>query len=284
MISKFPLDSDDCELLLEFENIPNLVHLCKKLQRDHSVIARSLKRISENHPVVEKKAGKWCLTELGKKINEISRSVISAQSAALNTTSVLRIGTNREFSSRIVGPEIIQLQKLFPETLIYILSLEKGTEEALLTGQIDIGIDCDRPFDPEISYKLVCDEPIVSVASPNFEKKYKVLIDQGKYLALPHLLCDRLYPDKVMSKPENTFNVIARFNDIATTRSACLKGYGWALLPRYSVADELMAKNLIQLSNKNYGLAKYGIRWLRQREYIKSSAQKLIDWLAHQKL
>lgn len=254
------------------------------MQRDHSVIARSLRRLSESFPVVEKKAGKWVITDLGRHINEITRSGIAAQKAALNSTATLRIGTNREFAARIIGPQIQKLVALFPNTVIEVHSFEKGSEEALLNGQIDIGIDCDRPFDPEISYKQIVEEPIIAVASPAFLKQHKQALQDASYLKLPHLLCERLYPDKILMKPENSFHYVARFNDIATTRAACLQGVGWALLPRYAIQEELASKKLQAVDQKLYGMSKYGIWWPRHRQYLKGKSEILIEWLKGQDL
>ncbi|MGE0631415.1 MAG: substrate-binding domain-containing protein [Pseudobdellovibrionaceae bacterium] len=284
MRNSYLLCSDDCELLLEFEACNSLTDLAQAMQRDHSVIARSLKRISESYPVVEKKAGKWILTEMGKRLNEHTRTMVFGQRAVLQSQSTLRIGTNREFSARILGPDFRIFQELFPDTTLIVNSYERGTEAALLAGQIDIGIDCDRPYDPEISYKLVIDEPIVAVASKNFIREHKKEISSDQYWRLPHLLCERLHPDKILSKVDNQISVVAKFNDIATARAACIKGSGWALLPSYSVKEELESGLLVRVDEKNYGKSKYGIFWPRRRTYLKEYCEKLEDWLQNKEL
>lgn len=282
--SRFYLSSDDCELLLEFERCHSLQELASAMNRDHSVIARSLKRLSESFPVVEKKGGKWVLSEIGRKINESSRSAIAAQVSALNQYSTLTIGTNREFAARVIAAEFRHIQNLLPKMQISVQTFENGTEKALLDGKIDIGLDCDRPFDPEVSYKLVIDEPIISVASKSFIKTHKKEVSSGQYFHLPHLLCERLHPDKILSRSENHLVVAARFNDIATTRAVCLEGCGWALLPTYSVKHELASGELVQIDQKAFGRSKYGVWWLRSRPHLKSLSETMISWLQTQKL
>lgn len=279
MRNRFPLSSDDCELILALEDCPSLAELAKKFHRDHSIISRAFKRISEHYPVVEKKAGKWCLTEIGKRINDSSRIAIASQLDTFQTTRTLRIGTNREFAARILGPNFKSIQDLFPGTILEISAFERGTEQALLQGQIDIGIDCDRPFDPTISYKQVIDEPIVSVSCKEFVKKNRKKIEEGFYYKLPHLLCERLNPDKIFSKPDNQFIISSRFNDIATTRAACIQGAGWALLPRYAVLEELTSGKLVQIDSEAYGSSKYGVWWVRHKKYLKVESEKIIRWL-----
>lgn len=122
--------------------------LAQTLRRDHSVISRAVKRIADRFPVVEKKAGKWVLTALGRSLNEATRSSMNAQNSVLLSSSKIRIGTNREFSSRILCPDFQKVQSLFPNAKISINAYQQGTESVLLMGQIDFGIDCEGPHDP----------------------------------------------------------------------------------------------------------------------------------------
>ncbi len=282
--NRFLLSADECELLLELEESRSLQTISEKLGRDHSVISRNLKRISEKAPVVEKKANRWVLTEVGKKFNESSRLMIATQSLLSQSQQSLRIGTNREFSARVIGPALKELMALFPYTQLTINSYEHGTEEALLKGQIDIGIDCDRPNDPEVGYKLILDEPIIAVCGKGFLKTHKEKITNKNYLNLPYLLCERLHPDKILAKLENHSGMIAKFNDIATARAACVQNIGWSLLPRYAIQDELKANTLIQIDTSNYGKSKYGVWWSRNRSYLKGTVDKIGTWLESKEL
>lgn len=282
--NKFPLSTGDCELLLEFEQYPSLQELSLRMGRDHSIIARALKRLSEKFPVVEKSGGKWTLTDLGRKINESSRSALASQLTTLNEQATLRIGTNREFACQVIATDFKTLRDLFPKTALSIHTFEQGTENALLQGHMDVGFDCDRPYSPEIAYKLIVDEPIVAVATKEFIKTHKKKIASGNYLDLPHLLCERLHPDKVLSRPDNQLIIEGRFNDIATTREVCVQGSGWATLPAYAIKRELESGKLQKIDDKVFGKSKYGVWWLRSRPHLKETCDKLIQWLSMQKL
>ncbi|MNL44092.1 LysR substrate binding domain protein [compost metagenome] len=153
-----------------------------------------------------------------------------------------------------------------------------------MQGHIDVGFDCDRPYSPDIAYKLIVDEPILAVATKEFIKTHKKQIAAGQYLDLPHLLCERLHPDKILSRSENQLLVEARFNDIATTRAVCTQGLGWALLPAYAIKKELNAGTLVQIDQKAYGKSKYGVWWLRSRPHLKDVSENLIRWLHTQEL
>lgn len=276
---RFLLSTDECELLLLLEESSSLQLVAEKMGRDHSVISRILKRISEKMPTVEKKAGRWILTEMGKRFNEASRSMIATQTSLSHTQQILRIGTNREFSARVLGPDLGRVLEFFPNTDLTINAYENGVESALLKGQADVGIDCARPNDPEIAHKLITHEPIISVCGKEFFKKHEEFLAKGEYFGLPHLLCDRLHPAHILAQSENNFSIAARFNDIATARSACVQNVGWALLPIYAISSELKCKDLIRIDEATYSNLAYGIWWIRHRVYLQNSVEKLAQWL-----
>ncbi len=282
--NRFLLSSDDCELLLELENCGTIEKTAEAMAKDPSGISRQLAGIARKYPALEKQGGRWRLTSTGKMLNGMTRISIQTQQQMADQQSVLRIGTNREFAARVIAPDFANLAKLFPQSQISLLTFESGTEEALLNGRIDIGFDCERPTDPNIAYKLLVDEPIVAVCSKEFRKKYDKQISSRQLYQSPHLLCERLYPDKIFSEPENRLNIAAFFNDIASARAACLAGVGWCLLPKYAVQEELDSKRLFVIHEKNLGVAKYGVWWSRTRVTQKAVIQKLCDWLKIQKL
>lgn len=76
MKTSYPLSSDQLELLLAFEESNGLSELAQSLGRDPSVISRQLQRLTEDYPVLIKEKGKWTLSDLGKKVNELTRSHI----------------------------------------------------------------------------------------------------------------------------------------------------------------------------------------------------------------
>ena len=279
METGYILSSDESELLLAFETASSLEKLSKALSKDISNLSRSLNKIADKMPVVEKQNNRWQLTEVGKRLNQHTRDSIQFQKTLLNQQQFLKIGTNREFASRIIGASLKELENLFPKTQLRICAFEHGVEQALTDGLIDIGIDCERPFNPDISYRLCLSEDIIAVCTPDFQKKYPQEFKSGDFFGLPHLLCDRLYPDRILKKSDNRLNLRASFNDIATTRAACLQSMGWALLPRYTVNSEIEEKKLVIIDSKSSGVSNYGVWWLRNRKSIEGFAHKLKQWL-----
>lgn len=275
----FILSSEECELLVAFESAPSLEKLSEYVGRDVSGVSRALSRIAAKIPVIEKQSSRWVLTEQGRQLNQHTRDSINFQRTLFQKQAGLRIGTNREFASRILGKQLPSLIELFPDSQIRIMSFEVGTEQALLDGKIDIGIDCERPFSPDISYKIAIKEPIVAVCSPKFKKSGLKELNGKSFFGLPHLLCDRLAPDRILFKSDNVLNIIASFNDIATTRAACEKGLGWALLPTYAVREELESGSLVEIPLADGGESSYGVWWLRGRKRVEPVALALQAWL-----
>lgn len=278
MNEKMLLNSDDCELLVAFELGGSIEKAAQLIGKDASGVSRQLLRISQQCPAVEKRAGKWALTDVGRNLSSSVKEFIRLQRQLASAKSVLRIGTNREFGSRILGPNLQSLGSVFPDSHLSILTFEAGTEEALINGKVDISFDCERPIDPKIGFKHLFSDPIVAVCSPAFAKKHALNASSEKLFGLPHLLCDRLYPHRIIQNVTEV-NSAYSFNDIATTRAACQSGAGWALLPEYSVRQELKNNQLVKVEEKMWSTTKYGIWWSRDRFKDAKTIKALSDWI-----
>ncbi|MEM7647456.1 MAG: substrate-binding domain-containing protein [Pseudomonadota bacterium] len=271
------LNSDDSELLIAFEMGKTVEKTAQIIGKDPSGVSRQLTRVSKLCAAVEKRDGKWALTETGRELAAATKEFIRTQNQLSQQKSVLKIGTNREFGSRMFANHYQKLQKLFPRTHFSISTYESGTEEALLFGKIDIGIDCEKPINPTIGFRYFATDPVIAVCTPEFSKKHKAEIKKNDLSTLPHLLCDRLFPH-LFSGELIEVDVHASFNDIATTRSMCLAGHGWALLPRYAVREELNMKSLVQMSKKSWSDVQYGVWWSRDRNIDKNIVKQIIQW------
>jgi nicotinamidase-related amidase len=74
---KFPLTSEQLELLIAFEQNGALSKLAEYMGKDQSVVSRQLQKLGEDCPVIEKVSGKWTITPLGMKINELTTRVVT---------------------------------------------------------------------------------------------------------------------------------------------------------------------------------------------------------------
>lgn len=276
---RFPLTTEECELLLAFARTSGIDGLSKVLRKDRSVISRMLARIYQKHPVLEKRRGKWVLTPLGQEINLLSRDHLLRQRARLLARSSIVLGSTREFGTRVLAARLNEITSAIPNSVIHIKTFEAGIEEALHSRLIDIGFDCGRPEDPDIAYRLCTHEPIVAVCTPGFLKQNKVAIDAEEFSNLPFLLCERLSLETWMGIPGHSQNLAAVFNDVGATRSACLEGFGWAVLPRYCIQDELNSRRLTVIGPRKSASEHYGVWWRKSDKTAQGLSLKLIEWL-----
>ena len=74
---RFPITSDQMELLLEFEAAGSLEKLADSMAKDPSVVSRNLQKLALDFPVLSKVQRKWCITPLGRQVNVLSREHMS---------------------------------------------------------------------------------------------------------------------------------------------------------------------------------------------------------------
>ena len=135
----FALDTDEALLLLEYEKSESIAQVAKTFKRDPSVISRSLKRLSEKLPVLEKVQGKWVVTALGQKFNAWTAEAMTSQQNILNQRVVIKIASTKEFANRYL---IESISDLFPSDKfhIHIYTFDKESELLLLNGQVDLSL------------------------------------------------------------------------------------------------------------------------------------------------
>ena len=81
---KFPLSSEQLELLLAFEKGGSLQQLAKMMAKDSSVVSRNLQRVAEICPVIAKVNGRWQITPLGRQINQQTKMYLDCLHMHLN--------------------------------------------------------------------------------------------------------------------------------------------------------------------------------------------------------
>ena len=282
--NKSLLSADEAEVLCHFEMYASLELLSLKLGRDLTVLSKIWKRISEKADTLVKAGGRWKLTESGKLLNQATRDYIHSQNSIIKGKYLLRVGTNREFAARVIAPNILQFQQCFPNREIAISVFESGSEAALLDGRVDLGFDCGRPESPDIFHKSFLDEELATVATPGFYLQHRRSFQKGDFSQAPHLLYDRMPPDKYMGQHGRFLKVLLQTNDIASARAMCLQGIGWALLPKYSVQEELNAGSLKLCHPQQYERERYGVWRLRSRKHLITDFTSACNWLSSIKL
>lgn len=280
----FGLSSDHCELLLAFEETGSLSALATLVGRDISVVSRQLQKIAQTLPVLEKIQGKWRLTPLGRQVNQWTRNSVETQKRLLQQRTAIRIASTREFTARVIAPNLSQL---FPRdrenTHVYLVASEEGVEKLLLSGDADFGFDCGRPNDPLIRFKSVKSEAFVVVASKKFLAKHPAKTNE-ELIQLPHLQYARASTSGLLQLSHEMPLIKATFNDIASVREACMAGLGWAVLPKYAVQRELDLGLLTVLPFIKIKNETFGVWWSKERSSIAPWIETATNWLKLQSL
>ena len=84
---KFPLSSDQLELLMGFGESTGLAALSESMCRDPSVVSRGLQKIAEDYPVLVKIKGRWELTPLGHQVNTATKASITSYQKLLSNVA-----------------------------------------------------------------------------------------------------------------------------------------------------------------------------------------------------
>ena len=112
---RFPLTSDQCELLVAFEAAGSLAQLAKMVHKDPSVVSRNLQSLGDTG-VIAKLGKRWTLTPLGRQINNWTRSVAASQQKILGQASRLRLTGGR-------------LPALTPVTALLLIGVQNGWDD-----------------------------------------------------------------------------------------------------------------------------------------------------------
>ncbi len=276
---KFELSSTECEIVYQFERTQSLEELAIKLGKDISVVSRNIKAIAEKSSVFEKRNGRWSLTDKGLALNKWTEESIYSQRLVLNQQKSITVAATREFASRILLPKINDLTNE-SEATVSIVSSDNGIERLLLSGQADFGFDCGRPTDPLIAHKTVARESFALVASKEFIKKNKIKhksdLKDSDYL---HFTRSALY---ILGNDEGAKRSFGTFSDISTLREACKLGYGWSILPYYTVVSELKEGSLKIIPGHKSQAMMFGVWWVRERKSISPWVEKALTWLSEQ--
>ena len=88
---RFLLNSEDCELLLEFEQSGTIAKVATRINKDPSGVSRQLNKIASIYPAIEKRQGRWVLTETGRRLNSYTRDSIEMQKQLIQQEFILRL-------------------------------------------------------------------------------------------------------------------------------------------------------------------------------------------------
>jgi DNA-binding transcriptional LysR family regulator len=280
--ARFGLSSDDCQFLLAFTSSKSLPETARAIGRDASVVSRRLARIAALAPVVEKRRDRWVLTALGVELNRWTVETAQSQRALLARPVGIRIGTTREFASRILVPgwaELVGAQESPPT----VATFDSDIEDRLLSSSVDVAFECGHPRSPEVAFRLGLREPLVVCASPALVRRFKIRKARD-VLPAPYLQYERIPAARLLGVEHELPTVAGRFNDIAVVREAVVGSIGWSLLPLYTVRDEVGSNRVRVFADPTIPEDHFGVWWLRGNRPAERWASHALKWLKTQSL
>ena len=88
---RFLLSTGQHETLLALEHGGSLAQVAHRVRRDASVVSRALSAIARRAALVEKHAGQWRITPLGRELNRVARAFLTAQRKLIEQQGLLRL-------------------------------------------------------------------------------------------------------------------------------------------------------------------------------------------------
>ena len=110
---RFPLSSEELEILSAFEYYKNINALSSALAKDSSVVSKKIKKLAEKVPVIEKVSGRWQITPIGRSINSLTRKFAIDLNASLPSSENLIQVLNKEFIGNKLALILVNVQKSF---------------------------------------------------------------------------------------------------------------------------------------------------------------------------
>jgi len=286
---QFLIDPNDSLLLLALYRGGTIKRAAHLLERDETVILRRIQKLSQTSDLLEKVSGKWRVSPSGQKVALWAQEAQDSQRRALESRATLRIGAPASFIERIITPDLEKplFRALAAEYSLEFLCPAIGLETALLKGDLDLVFTCHRPFDPQIRFKRLAHEDWCVVAAPSIAKSIlgKATRQESisRLLTLPYVRHRDLVPEEMLGLAKDSVNTRFTFDLLASVRSAAVHGFGWTLLPRGSIDEELKNGKLVELGTDLQLKLKrdfLGVWWRKDRQEVSRFSALIGAWLS----
>jgi LysR family transcriptional regulator for metE and metH len=209
-------------------------------------------------PLFERKNAKMTLTSAGARLLQTARTVLGEldragsdiQKNADSSSGVIRLSTQCHTAYHWFPSRLILFQKKFPGVEVQlVLEATHNPYEALLEGQLDLALICDRIRNRKIRYTTLFEDDVVIVVPPRHRLAAKNFAAPEDF-ALENIL---LYPPKTDStllvKILEPAGIQPRkIQEILLTEviiEMVIGGLGIAALPRWAVTPQLATGSLI---------------------------------------
>jgi DNA-binding transcriptional LysR family regulator len=199
------------------------------------------------------------LTEAGEAFHEAARALVQSAEEAVNTIGqdsaelrgTLRITAPVDYSATIVAPLVVALQREHPKLAVELLAGDRRYD--LVAEGIDVAIRAAGSLaDSTHQAVRVADLANWLVAAPQLIADAPRVVRPRDLAALPFIGLTVMPTSWTFEGPGARrerihFEPRLRANTSHATRAAALAGGGLAILPDYSVADDVAAGRLVRV-------------------------------------
>jgi LysR family transcriptional regulator, glycine cleavage system transcriptional activator len=253
-----PLELNKLEVLREAARSGNYTAAAARLHLTPSAVSHAIRKLEAGlgRGLVEWRGRRLTLTDEGEYLYRVCERVfgeldeagerLAGKDAGIEKTFVL--GATVEFGSNVLIRKLRPFLEAHPELRLDFYFSNELTQP-LLRDEIDLAIDCRPHPNPAVERISLFREKYSVVASPVFLKRHPVRtpFDLER---LPVLSLDKeggWWRNMLEAVPQDArpvFGRIIAFNHIRGMINAAAEGLGVALLPRFTILDELAAGEL----------------------------------------
>jgi DNA-binding transcriptional LysR family regulator len=255
------LDLQQLKMFYTLARTGSYTETARRLHRTQSAVSHAIRKLerSVGSKLVSRSGRKFELSEEGEHIFQACREAFNAlDSATENITrnqgrdlGLIRLGATVEFGCSVLMKHMGPFLDSHPEVEME-FRMTHDLLGQLLGGDLDLIIDCDEHRLPELEQIPLFRESYTVACSPDFLEKHK-LETIGDLSACPVLALDRggqwwhrfLFSLPSMGRP--TLGRLIVINHIRAMIIAAKSSIGVALLPSYSIIQELEQGSLIPL-------------------------------------
>ncbi len=263
----------DMRLLIAFVTVASLHNFTKAADQ----LGYAQSTITSQIQLLEKELGvklfdrlgkKICLTPEGEQFLVDARQLLFSWEKAKGSLSflksphgILTIGVNESVCS-VKLPKLLEAyRKRYPEVEFHIkIGSTDELELWLKENQIDVAVLLDKFWNvPELTVKICQEESLGLFVSPNHPldgAKHVLPSDVSSHpmLLVSHSSCWKNIFQAVMEEANESFRIMLETASISDLKQFAILGFGIAVLPLYSVQEEIASHQLSMIDWKGKNL------------------------------
>jgi len=281
---KFAIDPEYCLILKAMNEADSLRKAAILLETDAPALVRKVRKIADEHGLLQKNGQKWSLTERGRQLALWTDQVMATQSEALKEEVDVRISSFAWLSEEILIPNSNTLiNKKNAQIKLHFNMVAPDNENELIHGRTDYVIQGHPPIDPLIAYKKIKKLDWLVVVPISFRQKISKLQPEQIISLLqkePFIRHTQIRPESVLGFNLESLSHISA-NSVLGVRSAVVSGIGWSVLPALSIQNYVINNRLLVVpAIKTFLSDEVSIWWLRSRKDMSATTKEMVNWLS----